>query len=40
MSDNLQYYTPEEDGDLLSYETNCKDCGLPQPKSITPESQS
>jgi len=28
MSDNLQYYTPEEDGDLLSYETNCKDCGL------------
>ena len=27
-SDNLQYLSPEEDGDFLSYETDCKDCGL------------
>jgi len=27
-SDNLQYYTPQEDGDQLSYKADCKNCGL------------
>jgi predicted Zn-ribbon and HTH transcriptional regulator len=28
MSENIEYYPPEEDGDLLSYSSQCKDCGL------------